>query len=113
MPNDYGTTMSNSYQYDPELAKNAMSPLDRDLVNDLRATHYKLGDDPLVGQTTHRRDYVPYDVRDVAVSKDPNLRSTHWGLGDLNNNRFDGKTIYMTDYIPKPIPIDTENDCWC
>ena len=113
MPNDYGTTMSNSYQYDPELAKNAMSPLDRDLVNDLRATHYKLGDDPLVGQTTHRRDYVPYDVSKHNIVKDPNLKASHWGLGDMNNNRFDGKTIYMTDYIPKPIPIDTENDCWC
>jgi hypothetical protein len=113
MQNDYGTTMSNSYQYDPETAKNAMSPLDRELVNDLRATHYKLGDHPLVGQTSHRRDYVPYDVKNLQVAKNPQLRTTNWNLGDMNNNKLEGKTIYMTDYIPKPIPIDTENDCWC
>ena len=113
MKNDYGTTMSNSYQYDPISAKNAMSPLDRELINDLRATHYKLGDEPLVGQTTHRRDYVPYDVSGVQIGKNPKLYGSNFGLGDLNNNKFDGKTIYMTDYIPKPIPIDSENDCWC
>ena len=72
MPNDYATTMGNSYQFDPNLAKGARGQLDRELINDLRATHYKFGDDPLVGQTTQRRDYVP-----------------------------------------KPIPIDEANDCWC
>ena len=72
-----------------------------------------MGDEPLVGQTTHRRDFVPYNVGNLLVKKDPHIGDTHWGLGDINNNKFDGKTIYMTDYVPKPIPIDTENDCWC
>ncbi len=48
IPNDFGTTMSDSYEFDPEMGKNAMSPLDRELVNDLRANHYKLGVHPLI-----------------------------------------------------------------
>ena len=113
MPNDYATTMGNSYQFDPNLAKGARGQLDRELINDLRATHYKFGDDPLVGQTTQRRDYVPYDIAKLGETKGPHLQDSHFNIGDANNNKLDGKTIYMTDYIPKPIPIDEANDCWC
>ena len=28
----------------------------------------------------------------------------------MNNNKLEGKTIYMIDYITKTIPIDSEND---
>ena len=28
----------------------------------------------------------------------------------MNNNKLEGKTIYMIDYIIKLIPIDSEND---
>ena len=28
----------------------------------------------------------------------------------MNNNKLEGKTIYMIDYIIKLIPIDPEND---
>ena len=113
MPNDYATTMGNSYQFDPNLAKGARGQLDRELINDLRATHYKFGDDPLVGQTTQRRDYVPYDISKLGENKGPHLQDSHFNIGDANNNKLDGKTIYMTDYDPKPIPIDEANDCWC
>ena len=112
MNNDYGTTMSNSYQYDPNY-KNEKIKIDQDLINDLRASHYKLGDDPFYGQTTQRRDYVPYNVRNIKSAR-PDLQRNHFNFGNEREpNKLDGKTIYMTDFVPKPIPVDDENDCWC
>ena len=111
MGNDYNTVMSNSYKFNPEEAKNAKAVLDRKLLNDLRSTHYSLGDDNIVKQTTQRRDYIPYNVKGNLASK-PMLQNTHFNLGDQNNNKFEGETIYMSDYVPKELPPD-ENDCWC
>ena len=112
MGNDYNTVMSSSYKFNPIDAKNAKGVLDTKLLNDLRSTHYRLGDDDnIVKQTTQRRDYIPYNVSRSMADK-PMLQSSHFNLGDQNNNKFDGQTIYMSDYVPKELPPD-ENDCWC
>jgi len=111
MKNDYNTVMSSSYQFNPNDAQNAKGVLDRQLLNDLRSTHYILGDDNVVKQTTQRRDYVPYNVKNNLANK-PLLQNSHFNLGEQNNNKFEGETIYMSDYIPKELPPD-ENECWC
>ena len=111
MKNEYSTVMDSSYKYDPKTAKNARGVLDRKLLNDLRSTHYQLGQDNFKNQTTQRRDYVPYQIGENTFKK-KGFQGTNFKLGDLNNNKLEGQTIYMTDYIPKEIPKD-ENECWC
>ena len=111
MKNDYNTVMNNSYQFNPNEAQNAKGVLDKKLLNDLRSTHYTLGDDTIVKQTTQRRDFVPYNLNNHDKNK-PLLQRSHFKLGEQNDNKFQGETIYMSDYIPKDIPKD-ENECWC
>ena len=111
MKNDYHTVMHNSYQFNPNDAQNAKGVLDRQLLNDLRSTHYILGDDNVAKQTTQRRDYIPYNVKNIKSNK-PLLQQSHFQLGEQNNNKFEGNTIYMSDYVPKELPPD-ENECWC
>ena len=111
MKNDYNTVMDSSYKFDPNSAKNARGILDRKLINDLRATHYKLGQDPFNNQTTHRRDYVPFKVDRDGLKK-RGFQETNFKLGDINNLKFEGETIYMSDFVPKDLPKD-ENECWC
>ncbi len=111
MKNDYNTVMDSSYKFDPKTAKNARGILDSKLINDLRATHYKLGQDNFANQTTQRRDYVPYKIDNNGMKK-RGFQETNFKLGELNNNRLEGQTIYMTDFVPKDLPKD-ENECWC
>ena len=111
MKNDYNTVMDSSYKFDPNSAKNARGILDRKLINDLRATHYKLGQDPFTNQTTQRRDYVPFKVDPSGIKK-KGFQETNFKLGDINNLKFEGETIYMSDFVPKDLPKD-ENECWC
>ena len=111
MKNDYNTVMYSSYQFNPNDAQTAKGVLDQQLLNDLRSTHYILGDDNVAKQTTQRRDYIPYNIRNIKINK-PLLQQSHFNLGEQNNNRFEGNTIYMSDYIPKELPRD-ENECWC
>ena len=111
MKNDYNTVMDSSYKFDPKAAKLAKGELDKKLLNDLRATHYKLGQDNFRNQTTQRRDYVPYKVG-INNNKKKGFQETNFKLGELNNNKLEGQTIYMTDFVPKDLPPD-ENECWC
>ena len=111
MKNDYNTVMDSSYKFDPKSAKLAKGELDKKLLNDLRATHYKLGQDNFRNQTTQRRDYVPYKLPPNA-NKKRGFQETNFKLGELNNNKLEGQTIYMTDFVPKDLPPD-ENECWC
>ena len=108
MKNDYSTTTGNAYKFDPNAAKNAKNALDKDLIKDLQSTHYKLGYDDDIGLTTQKKDYVPYDVGENKLQKNP--YGNNFNLGD--NNKFDGISIYKSDYVEKEIP-DNGNDCWC
>ena len=108
MKNDYGTTSGNAYKFDPDAAKNAKNGLDKNLLKDLKSTHYKLGYDNDIGTTTQKKDYIPYELNDNNLAK--MLKGNNFNLGD--NNKFDGISIYKSDYVEKEIP-DNGNDCWC
>jgi hypothetical protein len=110
MKNDFNTTTGKAFQFDPEKAKNANSGLDKDLIKELKSTHYKLGYDNDIGMTTQKSDYIPYGLYDN--TKRGNLTGNNFDLGDKYNNKFEGETIYQTDYVQKEIPNDG-NDCWC
>ena len=110
MKNDFSTTSRNAYKFDPKKAKEACKGLDKDLIKELTTTHYKLGYDNDIGLTTQKSDYIPYGLFDDAKkSKAPDDNFT---LGDKYKNKFEGETIYQTDYVEKEIP-DNGNDCWC
>ena len=110
MKNDFSTTSRNAFKFDPDAAKGANSGLNRDLINELKATHYKLGYDNDIGNTTQKADYIPYGLYDNI--KKGKLPDDNFTLGDKYKNKFEGETIYQTDYVEKEIP-DNGNDCWC
>ena len=110
MKNDFSTTSRNAFKFDPEKAKGANKGLSNDLMKELRATHYKLGYDNDIGLTTQKSDYVPYGMYDNTRSK--NIPKDNFSLGDKYKTKFDGETIYQTDYVEKEIP-DNGNDCYC
>ena len=96
------------YKFDPNAAKNAKNGLDQNLIKDLKSTHYKLGYDDDIGTTTQKKDYIPYELNDNNLAK--MLNGNNFNLGD--GNKFDGISIYKSDYVEKEIP-DNGNDCWC
>ena len=110
MKNDFSTTSRNAFKFDPEAAKNANQGLNKDLMKELRGTHYKLGYNDDIGMTTQKSDYIPYGLYDDQKLKMPN--KDNFSLGDKYNNKFEGNTIYQTDYVEKEI-TDNGNDCWC
>ena len=82
----------------------------KDLLNELKSTHYRFGYNDDIGLTTQKSDYIPYGLYDdLKKRKSPDDNIT---LGDKYKNKFEGETIYQTDYIEKEIP-DNGNDCWC
>ena len=108
MKNDFSTTSGNAYKFDPEVAKKANNRLNNDLIKDLQSTHYKLGYDNDIGLTTQKKDYIPYELNENKLEK--MLNGNNFNFGD--SNKFDGISIYKSDYIEKEIPSDG-NDCWC
>ena len=108
MKNDFSTTSGNAYKFDPDAAKKANSKLNNDLLKDLQSTHYKLGYDNDVGISTQKKDYIPYGLNENKLGKiNP---GNNFNFGDTN--KFDGISIYKSDYVEKEIPADG-NDCWC
>ena len=108
MKNDFSTTSGNAYKFDPDAAKKANNRLNNDLLKDLQSTHYKLGYDNDIGLTTQKKDYIPYGLNENQFEKRPN--GNNFNLGD--SNKFDGISIYKSDYVEKEIPANG-NDCWC
>ena len=106
MKNDYGTTSQLTYKFDPKAAGNAKSTLDNKLINDLRSTHYKLGYMPEVYQTTNRAAFAPINIYKFVKAKEPHLQENHFSFSSHGNEIQDGKTIYMTDYVKKPLPVE-------
>lgn len=110
--NDYETITNMSYKYDPVSAKNGRGILDEGMKKNLMSSHYQLGiDKKMEKQTSNRRDYVEYPGY-VAENRVNNVIKTasSINLGDKNVNRFEGETIYMSDFIEKPIPQDDNED---
>ena len=110
MKNDFSTTSRHAFKFDPEAAKGANQGLNNDLMKELRGTHYKLGYDNDIGLTTQKADYIPYGLYDDKKNKLPN--KDNFNIGDKYKNKFEGETIYQTDYVEKEIK-DNGNDCWC
>lgn len=107
-PNDFKTMNGCMFNYNPEDAKNAKSDLNKNLLQDLTATHYKLGYGDNYGTTTYNASYVPPRAT-FQAAKDPNLRASHIEFGDEKKMiHQDDKTIYMTDYTRKPLPVDDD-----
>ena len=110
MKNDFSTTSRNAFKFDPNAAKGVNAGLNPDLMKELKSTHYKLGYDDDIGTTTQKADYIPFGLYDNL--KERKLPNDNFNLGDKYNNKFEGETIYQTDYVEKEIP-DNGNDCWC
>ena len=110
MKNDFSTTSRNAFKFDPNAAKGVNAGLNPDLMKELKSTHYKLGYDDDIGTTTQKADYIPFGLYDNL--KERKLPDDNFSLGDKYKNKFEGETIYQTDYVEKEIP-DNGNDCWC
>lgn len=78
----------------------ARGNLEKELKDDLRSTHYKLGYMQDANQTTHQSAYIPYQVVKPTFN-DPNLRKSHFDLNMNSKTMLNEKTIYMTDYTEK------------
>ena len=110
MKNDFSTTSRNAFKFDPEAAKDANKGLNKDLIKELKTTHYKFGYNNDIGLTTQKSDYIPYGLYEDRKDRNPN--KDNFSLGDKYKNKFEGETIYQTDYVEKEI-TDNGNDCWC
>ena len=108
MKNEYGTTAHLAYQFDKEKAKHARGMLDKALINDLRSTHYKLGYMDMKNQTTHRASFGVPKANGVRNAFEPKLQESHVTFNQTGNAVMDGKTIYMTDFVEKELPVETE-----
>lgn len=108
--NDYKTTSGLTYNFDYKKAQDAKGVLKDELINDLRATHYKLGYDPTSTKTTtHMSTYVPLNSdRSGKALVSEELRKSHFNLNTSYNSNV-GKTIYMTDYTKKEV---VPEECW-
>jgi hypothetical protein len=108
-PNDWLTNYNNQFQYDPRLAD--QSKLDPNLLKDLRATHFKLGYDDGIGNSTYYDNYVPQPLS-FKAAQDPGLQNSHIPL--FKEGEFNGDTTYNSDFVPKPIeppcPEDEEEE---
>ena len=105
--NDYFTTNTNTYKYDPVLAKEGRGRLNDALKNNLRSSHYELG----MGNerekfTSNRRDYISYPGFRPEKKIEKNLQSS---VFHRNRNVFEGESIYMSDYTEKPTPNPDDN----
>ena len=77
------------------------------MSNDLRAHHFKFGNDNFNGISTQKRDYQPFNSNKFIQQK-PNFQKSNFSFG---NKVFQGSTTYMNDYTIKTLP--SNNDCWC
>ena len=100
--NDYYTTTGETYKYDPKLAKEGRGELNKKLKDNLMDSHYELGMGNDIEKTTsNRRDFRSYPgfIANKKVEAD---NSSH--IFNRNRNVFEGESIYMSDYVEKPLP---------
>ena len=100
--NDYYTTTGETYKYDAKLAKEGRGELNKKLKDNLMDSHYELGMGNDIEKTTsNRRDFRSYPgfIANKKVEAD---NSSH--IFNRNRNVFEGESIYMSDYVEKPLP---------
>ena len=107
MENDYNTMNNIAYKAYPNM-KSYKKGLANDALNYLKNAHFKLGYDNEIGISTQKKDFIPYELSGLNLSR--NLRSESHDFGD--KNKFEGISIYTSDYTKKEIPNDG-NDCCC
>lgn len=100
--NDFATTTGATFKFDAANAENSRGCLDSALIDDLRATHYKVGYMNGPNQTTHQSSYVPVQI-DRKKSNDAHMKRNNFNLNQTNRNVFEGKSIYMMDFNKKEI----------
>ena len=106
--NDYGTTSGLAFKFDPEEAKKSNNKLNNELLKDLQSTHYKLGYDNDFGESSQKKDFIPYQLNESRLNRSSMRNSYNF----IENNIFDGISIYKSDYTKKELPED-DNDCLC
>jgi hypothetical protein len=100
--NDFATTTGATFKFDAADAVRSRGHLDSALIEDLRATHYKIGYMNGPNQTTHQSSYVPVQV-DQKKSKDAIVKRNNFNLNQTNRNVFEGRSIYMMDFNKKKV----------
>ena len=105
--NDYYTTMGEAYKYDPKLAKDGRGHLNEQAKNNLMSSHYELGmGNDMEKMTSNRRDFRSYPG--YKFNKKVEADNTSH-IFNSNRNVFEGESIYMSDYIEKPLPNPEDN----
>ena len=105
---EFNTTMNDYYKYNPNDASQAYNQLNDKVRAKIRSSHFEIGsNNEMEKETSNRRDYIAYPPHrpERIDSARRNYESMVMGK---NNIAFDGKTIYMTDYIKKPFPREDE-----
>ena len=97
--NDYATTNKETFRHDNLNLASSINMLSKDIINDIKGSHFKLGYLNEQPQSTHQSSYVllknlPKIDRTENVNKKDNINLK-------SSNRFDGKSIYMNDYTIK------------
>ena len=93
--------------YGPKNAGNA--GLDKDLIKDLRATHYALGHDPRSFETIHKQDYVDLgrdkrDPKDISNMR-TKMRMQNFKFGDDPTNYKSSTADAYAKRPPRAQPI--------
>lgn len=96
---------STSYKVDYPPKRAALAELDKGLLKDLRASHYRLGSDARDFETIHRQDYVrkelgTKDPKELGDMRDK-MRRQNFKLGDEPVNYQTSAALAFTKPPPK------------
>lgn len=100
--NDFSTSNSQTFRYDPSKAKAGRGVLEERLSLDLKSSHYQIGyDTGLKNTTTSQTTYQPKPITIIErVDSSSDLRKSHINYQTSFNKDF-GKTTYNCDYTKK------------
>lgn len=82
------------------------------VANELRRTHFKLGNNPSNNLSQYKHDYPEYE-QFPDLAQDPNLRKSHFKFGDNQNpytTTYNDQNLRINEGRPAELPIDTKND---
>ena len=102
---NYDTTSGDNYKFNSELARKSWETLNNDRRNINYDSNYKFGNDIVKKESTTKHDYKLYNAFEKREKIKHNGELT---LG--NKNKFNGISIYKSDYIKKPLPDEYEDD---
>ena len=101
----YDTTSGDNYKFNSELAKKNWEVSNNERKNRNYDSNYQFGNDNIKKETTNKHDYKFYNT----IEKNEKIRhNSELDLG--NKSKFNGISIYKSDYIKKPLPDEYEED---